>query len=162
MKISRLRIKNYKSIRELYIEDVDYAVIFVGKNNTGKTTVLDAIRVVMGDKRITQEQFYDPTRNLEITIQLEILEEDLQSLHEKGIVSKYKNYDNWKKEFLEKIPDYHDNSLTFTYNANPDGKVRFSDSIHKHNPNIPAILPKVYFINHNRNIKEFQHPLVNK
>ena len=41
MKISSLRIKNFKSIRDFEIKEVDYACILVGKNNTGKTVVLD-------------------------------------------------------------------------------------------------------------------------
>ena len=38
MKISYLHIKNFKSIRDLEIKDMDKALILVGKNNTGKTT----------------------------------------------------------------------------------------------------------------------------
>ena len=48
MKISSLRVKNFKSIRDFVLEEVDYACILVGKNNTGKTVVLDAIRAEMG------------------------------------------------------------------------------------------------------------------
>ena len=36
MKIGRLEILNFKSIRHMLIEDIDYALILVGKNNTGK------------------------------------------------------------------------------------------------------------------------------
>ena len=41
MKINRLQIKNFKSIRDLLIGEVDYACILVGKNNTGKSVVLE-------------------------------------------------------------------------------------------------------------------------
>lgn len=41
MKISNLRIRNFRSIRDLRLDEVDYACILVGKNNTGKTVVLD-------------------------------------------------------------------------------------------------------------------------
>ena len=36
MKIIYIKIKNYKSIRELEINDIENALILVGKNNTGK------------------------------------------------------------------------------------------------------------------------------
>lgn len=48
MQIQSLSIRNFKSIRELEILDVESSLILVGKNNTGKTAVLDAIRAVQG------------------------------------------------------------------------------------------------------------------
>ena len=38
MKIIYIKIKNYKSIRELEINDIENALILVGKNNTGKAS----------------------------------------------------------------------------------------------------------------------------
>lgn len=48
MRLTELRIRNYKSISDLLITDIENALILVGKNNTGKTAILDAIRVVTG------------------------------------------------------------------------------------------------------------------
>lgn len=44
MQFTRIRIKNFKSIRDMEIRDIENALILVGKNNTGKTSVLDAVR----------------------------------------------------------------------------------------------------------------------
>lgn len=44
MRIIDLRIKNFKSIRDMHIGGIENALILVGKNSTGKTAVLDAIR----------------------------------------------------------------------------------------------------------------------
>ena len=52
MKITGLHIQNFKSIRDMQIPDIENALILVGQNNTGKTTVLDAIRAVGGEYRI--------------------------------------------------------------------------------------------------------------
>ena len=57
MKISSVIIENFKSIRHMEINDIDNAFILVGKNNTGKTAVLDAIRAVAGDYVIETENF---------------------------------------------------------------------------------------------------------
>lgn len=43
MKIIYIKIKNFKSISELEINDIENALILVGKNNTGKTSMIDAI-----------------------------------------------------------------------------------------------------------------------
>ena len=37
MKITSLRIQNFKSIHDMYIPDIENALILVGQNNTGKT-----------------------------------------------------------------------------------------------------------------------------
>ncbi len=42
MRFIRIRIKNFKSIEDLELQDIEDALILVGKNNTGKTSVLDA------------------------------------------------------------------------------------------------------------------------
>lgn len=48
MQLTYLRIHNFKSIRSMEIRDIERALILVGKNNTGKTSVLDAICAVCG------------------------------------------------------------------------------------------------------------------
>ena len=45
MKISRIHINNFIGIRDLDINNIENALILVGKNNTGKTIVIDAIRI---------------------------------------------------------------------------------------------------------------------
>lgn len=37
MKIKKLWIQNYKSINDLTLDDIETALILVGKNSTGKT-----------------------------------------------------------------------------------------------------------------------------
>src|SRR5579883_3383242 len=46
MRISRLQIENFRSIKALNIELGDTSV-FIGANNAGKTAILDAIRFVL-------------------------------------------------------------------------------------------------------------------
>jgi len=46
MRISRLRIENFRSIRYLDIELSD-TTVFIGPNNAGKTAILDAVRIVL-------------------------------------------------------------------------------------------------------------------
>ena len=40
MQITDLRIRNFRSIRDMQISDIENALILVGKNDTGKTAVL--------------------------------------------------------------------------------------------------------------------------
>ena len=48
MEIKYLSIKNFKSIRHMEISDIQNALILVGKNNTGKSSILHALRAVEG------------------------------------------------------------------------------------------------------------------
>lgn len=161
MKINRLQIKNFKSIREFLIEEVDYACILVGKNNTGKSVILEAIRALTGEYVISIRDFNDKGRCVEIAVDLEITQEDLEILHENGIVSKYKVYEVWEKDFKAKLPSYQDGELRFTYVVHPDGRSFYEDGVKKNNQHIPEVLPKIYYIDHNRNVeameKDFLH-----
>lgn len=46
MRITRLQIENFRSIRNLDIELGD-TTVFIGPNNAGKSAILDAIRIVL-------------------------------------------------------------------------------------------------------------------
>jgi len=49
MRITNLKIKNFRGFEDESI-NFDDITVFVGENNTGKTTILDAIRFVIGSK----------------------------------------------------------------------------------------------------------------
>ena len=41
MKLTGIHIKNFKAIHEMKIDSIENALILVGQNNTGKTTILE-------------------------------------------------------------------------------------------------------------------------
>src|SRR5688500_3441862 len=49
MKITSLRIQNFRSIKDLEI-DLRDTTVFIGPNNSGKTAILDAIRIALTRK----------------------------------------------------------------------------------------------------------------
>lgn len=57
MQFVRIRIRNYKGIADMEIRDMENALILVGKNNTGKTSILDAIRTAAGEKTVEKSDF---------------------------------------------------------------------------------------------------------
>ena len=91
MQITDLWIRNFKTIRNMHIQDIENALILVGQNNTGKTAVLEALRAVIGDYEIREEDFLEDYPNIEIVVSLKIQEEDLRRFHRNGIVSTYRS-----------------------------------------------------------------------
>lgn len=160
MQIKSLHIQNFKSIRELTICDIENALILVGKNNTGKTVVIDAIRAVTGNYTVRENDFNEKKQNIEIAMVLTITEEDLHQFHAHGMVSAYKRYESWERDFREKLPSFLNGQLSFVCSINYNGKIRYEDSGHKNNRYIPDILPKLYFIDTNRNLESFQEDLL--
>ena len=156
MQIKFLNIKNFKSIRELEIRDVENCLILVGKNNTGKTVVLDAIRAVTGNYKVKETDFNERRQNIEITMILQITEEDLHLFHNYGRVSYYKKYDSWLRDFQKKLPCFENGKLTFTCSINQNGTIRYDDGKSKNNDYILQVLPKVHFIDTARKLKSFQ------
>ena len=78
--------------------DIESSLILVGKNNTGKSSVLDAIRAVTGDYMVRETDFNEKKQNIEIIMVLEITEEDLHQFHSQGVVSSYKRYQMWRHQ----------------------------------------------------------------
>ena len=81
LKIERIQIKNFRSIRDLSLEPADLAVL-VGRNDSGKSNVLRAINLFFNNKTTKDEEidfaldhslFNHPNRRAkEIIIQLQI------------------------------------------------------------------------------------------
>lgn len=160
MNITDIHIRNFKAIRDMHIQNIENALILVGQNNTGKTTVLDAIRAVGGDYRIRPEDFQEDLSNVEIKVTLTISREDLEQLHQKGIVSKYRRWEAWLQDFKKKLPSYREGSLTFTMIANKDGRVRYWDGVKKNNVYIPQVFPRIYYVDTERSMDQLQRDLL--
>lgn len=160
MQIVGVGIRNYKGIRNMEIHDIENALILVGKNNTGKTTVLDAIRLALGRNRPEPSDFNSTRQNVEIELTLSITQEDRRAFHHQGLISRYRRYEIWEKEFYRRLPSCRGDRLTFTYIANYGGKVRYADGVKKDNTCIPSILPKIHFIDSGRQLQAFQRDLL--
>lgn len=160
MKITNLRIRNFKAIKEMSIPDVESALILVGKNNTGKTTVLDAIRAAFGEYCITSDDFVENQANIEISMTLSVDEEDLERLQKAGKVSQYRRRDKWLLDFQKKLPSYQKNEVSFTMVANMNGHIRYDDGVKKDNRFIPEIFPHIYYMDTGRNLAQLQNDLL--
>lgn len=160
MQIKSLTIENFKSIKKIRIDDIENALILVGKNNTGKTIILDAIRAVSGDYIVKESDFNEKKQNIEIGVTLEITEEDLEQFHTGCMVSSYKRYEAWKRNFYEKLPSYQNGLLEFVCVIHQSGKKRYDDGFNKNNRYIPEVFPKLYFIDTARNVEAFQEDML--
>lgn len=157
MKIRYLKIENFKSIHALEIHDIDNALILVGKNNTGKTAVIDAIRLVSGDHKVLPHEYMYPDSSIKVHMEVEFEEDDFLLYHSKGIVSKHKNYDQWLEEFVTYFPGLSENRLRFTCVITPDGRIKYKDGYQKNNTYIKDIFPKIYHIDQTRNLEALQN-----
>ena len=160
MKITGLHIQNFKSIRDMHIPDIENALILVGQNNTGKTTVLDAIRAVGGEYRIGPEDFGEAGAKIRIHVSLSFTEEDLDLLRRRGVVSQYRKREVWLQDFCRKLPSYSDHVLDFTMTANRDGRIRYQDGTNKNNPYIIEVFPRIYHVDTERRLEQLQRDLL--
>lgn len=159
MKINYLRVDNFKSIRSMVIEEVDNVLILVGKNNTGKTVVIDAIRAATGGYQVNENDFLDMKKPILVELKITYDEQDLALFHKRGIVSKYKRYDLWEKDFFSKLPSLQDGILSVTCQIYKDGRVKYVDGGKKNNSYIPKILPKIFHMDQHRNVEALQNEI---
>lgn len=160
MQLTYLHIHNFKSIRDMEIRDIDRALILVGKNNTGKTSILDAVCAVCGCYQVQGADFNEREQAIRIDASFSISSEDLALFHRMGIVSQYRRYEVWRRVFGERLPSSSQGELCFTFHVNKDGKVRYEDISRKNNPYIPMILPRIYRITADRDLRQLQNDLL--
>lgn len=82
MKIARIKIKNFRGIKDGEILFPDH-VVLVGDNNSGKSTILEAIDLVLGPERLSKHPVIDEhdfyagqyidNENNPIDIQIEVI-----------------------------------------------------------------------------------------
>lgn len=134
MYLSELRIKNFKCFdgHEHIITFKKGLNVIVGENDSGKSVILDAIRIVLGTTdmnwyRIVQEDYYNEDTSLEISIRCKF--DDLSN-DEQGAFLECLSYEdtetitpclwiNWKCNFITSfIPPRSITSLSTGINAN--------------------------------------------
>lgn len=160
MELTFLQIKNFKSIENLMIKDIENALILVGQNSVGKSSILAAIAAAMGQYTITPSDFNEKHQNIEISMVLSISKQDLSLLYKNRRISAYKRHDTWYRDFCQKLPSYQDNALSFTFVANYNGTTRYQDGFRKQNRYISQLLPSVYYLDSQRNLETIQNHLL--
>lgn len=107
MKIIKFRIKNYRSIidsGDCYL--TDNITILAGKNESGKTSVLEALEDFDTDRQIREEAkpIKDPNSLPEISVTFEIEKDDLEDIFDEIGLEK-NNLGNTKLEIIKLFPD---------------------------------------------------------
>lgn len=59
MRVTTVRIENFRGIKQLELE-LDETTVLIGENNSGKTAVLDALRLCLRDLGSRQHPVFDP------------------------------------------------------------------------------------------------------
>ena len=168
VQITRLQIRNFKSIKNMDIRNISSALILVGRNSTGKTGILDAIRLLYGLYHLTDDDFRKDYPNIEIDVTLGISAEDLQLLHARSMISNYRLYSRWVADFVRRYPSYKPDGeepaaggkVTFRYVANHGGRIRYEDGFKKNNPDLIKLLPPIYYVDSERSLEKLQDDLL--
>lgn len=159
MRIAACCIENFKSIKKLVMEEMEMAVILVGKNNTGKSIVMEAILAAMGYLPVSERFFHNPELPVKVSITLEISEDDLWLLYKNKKVSSEPGYEQWQEEFRRCLPDYVDGRISFTYVVDTDLDEYYEDRSGQDNLYLQEILPKIHYIDHGRELKSIQEDM---
>ena len=94
MKLKEIYIQNFRGIKNLHLKFDTPTTILIGENNTGKTTILEAIRLILNRQRISKRNLFseydyhsenltdEQRQNLIIELQQGLTEEQTQNLTE--------------------------------------------------------------------------------
>jgi chromosome segregation ATPase len=64
--IKKIRIRYYRSLKEIILPDINHLNIFSGKNDSGKSNILKALDVFFNDKPINFDEDYNKARLAEV------------------------------------------------------------------------------------------------
>lgn len=139
MRISRLRIKNFRSIQELDVQLPQVCAV-VGPNNSGKSNILEGIRRVLGASWLSVNNFSeddiyyrDPDRDIEIwcTVEPPVPYQKFKGAPVTGIHTLYFQYTKYKigeqkgqPRLEQKCLDHKDDAVTVLAKAPRKGQQR--------------------------------------
>lgn len=134
MHLTRLYVENYKSIEKIDLKFKKGRNVIVGRNNTGKSNLIKAIDLVLGQNsptwkksdNITDNEFYKGNTNNQIFIWCEIHKDDGEKINfkdiENGAISKIQD---GRTDYRLKIDQPVDaKGQVFNY-CGDDGEARF-------------------------------------
>ncbi len=122
MKITDLYIKNFLSIQELSIPDIDNTLILVGKNNVGKSSIISAIRLLCGSYELKEYSRHTLNQPIVIRATLKLYETDIDNFYNNRLVSRHRKREKWMTEFKERIHLHDGDSTTMILKAYPGGE----------------------------------------
>jgi predicted ATP-dependent endonuclease of OLD family len=139
MYLNRLYIENYRSIQKLDLKFSKGRNVIVGKNNAGKSNIIKAIDLILGEKsptwdksdNITDTDFFEGNTSNEIFIWCELIREENEFLdlsESKGAFSVLKNKSNSLIERMEVDFSLKDNIFEF---CSEEGQIRSDEYFYK-------------------------------
>ncbi len=102
MKISRVSVKNFRSVKDTDIQ-LDSFSIFVGQNNHGKTNLFEAIEWFYNAKSSSDELYFDMNTSNQIEVELEyvdVTDDDIEKLSTDANKTKIRNLLNKETSFI--------------------------------------------------------------
>lgn len=66
--IKKIRIKNFRCLQNFNMSFEDDLTLIVGENDAGKTTLVDALKIIFGEKSVEIDDFYCGTNEIEIEV----------------------------------------------------------------------------------------------
>lgn len=165
MQFQTILIKNFKSIQQIEMTDIQRAFILIGKNNVGKTSILNAILTLVGKYEPQIEDFRKANVPIEISGTLNLDERDILYFYQNKKISEERDFNLWYLKFQEKFPSFHETyrkknyvrgTIFFAYQLFSNGEKRIGENLGEQNPYIEIVFPKIYFVDYNRDMTEIQ------
>ena len=143
MKISRISVKNFRSIKESGDITLDSFSIFVGQNNHGKTNLFEAIEWFYNAKSSSDELYFDKNTSTPIEVELEYIgvsSDDIDKLATDANKTKIRNLLDEETSFIiRKTSTTH--KRTYIVSGEDKGNPSGLDTA------INEFLPKLEYVN---------------
>lgn len=79
MKINKIKVCNFRAIKEAQCDIENNALVLVGANNSGKSSFVNGVRTFWGDTEISEDDFHKESDEISIIVKFEVLEDSFSN-----------------------------------------------------------------------------------
>lgn len=78
MKVNKIKVCNFRSIKDVECNIKNNALVLVGANNAGKSSFINAVRIFWGDLEVNDDDFHKEENEISITIEFKVFKDSFK------------------------------------------------------------------------------------
>jgi len=79
MIITRVHIQNFRALKDVIFDMSSFSCV-IGENNSGKSSLMEAIKLFLKPVKLSESDYYDKKQPVVITVTMKVIDDDLKAI----------------------------------------------------------------------------------